>query len=196
MVTATPWRATKRQHSHVKPLVVGLMTDTSGSMRWAAGGMASAAYIVSNAGARIGARTASVTFGTRAHPVTWPREPAKVVVRKEADSGGENFDQAAAALDGALKLTSGEASKLVVIVTDGQLVMLDMPEKARMWCERWDAAGVQIIWIGASSKRVLKRLAPMAIDADFGEVGEFGRGAFIPAAIEAAIVKMAGRGAR
>ena len=55
MSTAKPWKGTKRKHSVAKPLVIGIATDTSGSMKWAENGVAEFAYVYANAGHRIGA---------------------------------------------------------------------------------------------------------------------------------------------
>jgi hypothetical protein len=188
MVTAAPWKATKRRHSHVKPLIIGLMTDTSGSMSWAQDGVATAAYVVSNAGARIGARTASVTFGNTAQPVTWPKQPAREVITRQANSGWEAFDFAAASLDGALKLSSTEASKLVIIVSDAMLVKDGELEKATIWCDRWARAGVQIVWIGAHAAS-LRTIAPTAVVAKTSRKG-IPHNLEITDAIEEAIVKL------
>ena len=46
----------------VLTLVVGVATDTSGSMRWAEEAVARMAYVYTNAGHRIGARTPPTTF--------------------------------------------------------------------------------------------------------------------------------------
>ena len=61
MVTARPWEGTKRRHSSMRPVVVGIATDTSGSMRWAEGAVADFAYTWANAGRRIGAARRAVS---------------------------------------------------------------------------------------------------------------------------------------
>jgi len=148
MSTAKPWRGTKRRHDSVKPVVLGVMTDVSGSMAWAEQAVAQLAYVWGNAGHRIGARTASVTFGDKVDAVVRPGEvPAKVQV-KSADGGSEAFDEAAAALDGVLKLgTQNGAAKVLVIVSDGHLVRMRESDRAYEWCKRFKEAGTKIVWV-------------------------------------------------
>jgi hypothetical protein len=146
--TAKPWRATKRRHDSVKPVVLGVMTDVSGSMAWAEQVVAQVAYVWGNAGHRVGARTAAVTFGDKVDAIIRPGEvPAKVQV-KSADGGSEAFDEAAAALDGVLKLSAQNgAAKVLIIVSDGHLVRVREVDRAYEWCKRFKEAGTKIVWV-------------------------------------------------
>lgn len=147
MVTATPWKTTKRRHTTAKPLVVGIMTDTSGSMGWAEQMVAEAAYVFSHAGQRIGARTAAVTFGDRAEAVVGPTEIPTEIRRRAANGGSEAFDEGAAAMDGVLNLSYADgAAKFVVVVSDGYLVAPGEIPVAQEWIKRWHAAGTRVLW--------------------------------------------------
>lgn len=148
MMTAKPWKATVRRHTSARPLVIGIATDTSGSMRWAESAVAEFAYVYANAGHRIGARTAAVTFGDHVHRIARPGEVLDKVMTKAASDGTEEFDQAMAALDGVLHLTTpGTSARILIVVSDGQLVKANEPDRALMWCKAMDKAGTRIIWI-------------------------------------------------
>ena len=149
MVTARPWKGTVRRHSTARPLVVGIATDTSGSMRWAEDGVAEFAYVWTNAGHRIGARTAAVTFGDHVHRIARPGEVMTHVERKSAVDGQEAFDFAAAALDGVLHFTTpAYAARILLVISDGQLVKDGEPDRAAEWLRRMDRAGTHVLWIG------------------------------------------------
>jgi hypothetical protein len=163
MTEAKPWTTTKRRHSHVRPVIVGIATDTSGSMGWAENAVAEYAYIMSNAGHRIGARTAAVTFGDQAEAVSWPGQIASKIRVRAADGGKEAFDDGIAALDGVLNLTrKNDAAKLLLIVSDGHLVRSGETDKARQWMDKCDEAGVAVVWLTIGGTGVIKPMAPKA----------------------------------
>ena len=148
MVTAQPWRTTVRRHATARPLVLGIATDTSGSMRWAEHGVAEFAYVYANAGHRIGARTAAVTFGDKVFRIARPGEVMTEVLTKTASDGTERCDWALAALDGVLRLTTPSyAARICIVVSDGALVESGEPDKAYEWMKRMDKAGTHVIWI-------------------------------------------------
>jgi hypothetical protein len=153
MVTARPWKGTVRRHAVARPLVVGIATDTSGSMRWAESGVAEFAYVYTNAGHRIGARTAAVTFGDSVHRICRPGEVMTHVQRKTASDGTESFDHAMAALDGVLHLTSpAYAARILMVISDGALVKGGESERAAEWLKRMTKAGTHVLWIGDRDK--------------------------------------------
>ena len=148
MVTAKPWKGTVRRHTTARPLVIGVATDTSGSMRWAENGVAEFAYVYTNAGHRIGARTAAVTFGSHVHRICRPGEVMTHVETKSASDSTEQFDHAAAALDGVLHLTApGYAARILIVISDGALVKSGEPARAAEWLRRMDRAGTHVLWI-------------------------------------------------
>jgi len=181
MMTAQPWKATVRRHTNAKPVVLGVATDTSGSMRWAEDGVAEFAYVYANAGHRIGARTAAVTFGDHVHRIARPGEVLDHVMTKTASDGTEEFDFAMAALDGVLHLTTpGSSARILIVVSDGQFVKQNEPDRALMWVKAMDKAGTRIVWITDQIRstdsynewmRQAKRLPNFSIHAavDLGE---------------------------
>lgn len=154
MTTARPWRMTKRKKAHAKPLTVGIMTDTSGSMRWAEGIVAELAYTVAAAGHQIGARTAATTFGNKVSAVVKPGEIPSQIKTFPANGATEQFDWAAAAMDGMLHLRQRPNDlKVLIIVSDAELVRPGETERASQWVADWLAANTKVIWVGAAKHR-------------------------------------------
>jgi hypothetical protein len=150
MTVAEPWERTKRRRTHTKPVVVGVMTDVSGSMSWAQEFVAEFAWVVATAGIHIGARTAAVTFGNTAEAVIQPGEIPQLVKVRSANGSEEAFDCAAAAIESVLHLAAPTAySKVLFIVSDGQLVRTGEPQRAQRWIEQWTSAGTIVVWIAA-----------------------------------------------
>lgn len=152
MTTATPWERTKRLRTTSRPVVVGIMTDTSGSMGWAENFVADFAWTVATAGIRVGARTAAVTFGSRTEMVTRPGATPQQIRVRTANGSQEMFDEAAAALEGVLHFTTGaaNAAKVLFIVSDGELVREGEPSRAAQRIEQFTNAGTLVVWVGAS----------------------------------------------
>lgn len=154
MVSAQPWKTAKRRHTTAKPLTVGVMTDTSGSMGWAEDMVAEAAFVFSHAGHRIGARAAAVTFGDKAEGVVAPRELPTAIRTRRANGGSEAFDEAAAAMDGVLNLSYDNGSaKFIVVVSDAYLVAPGEIDMAKEWISRWSKAGTRVVWVVPDSGR-------------------------------------------
>lgn len=157
MTAATPWKSTKRIRTSHKPIRVGCMTDTSGSMHWAETLVAEFAWTVATAGRKIGARTAAVTYGDRVSPVVLPETTPHTMKVYKANGGHEQFDVAAASLEGLLKLSHNDGStKVLFNFSDGHYVIHDEPERARMWMQQWTRAGVLVFWIGCTDRYVRK----------------------------------------
>jgi hypothetical protein len=154
MTTATPWERTRRRRTTSRPIIVGCMTDTSGSMNWAQGFVADFAWMMATAGQRVGARTAAVTFGNNAEMVTRPNEVPVKVREREANGGHEAFDYAGAAMEGVLHLSTPiTAAKVLFIVSDGHLVKPGEIPKAQRWMEKWTKGGTLIVWLGCDASR-------------------------------------------
>ena len=152
MSSATPWESKKRRHSHTRPVIVGIMTDVSGSMRWAEQITAEFSWMMATAGTRIGARTASVTFGDKVEAVVSPGEIPREVRVRSANGGHEEFDQAAAALDGVLHLSmANQAAKVLFIFSDGHLVKDNEMERAKIRLEQFARAGTIVVWVEPDS---------------------------------------------
>ena len=150
MAVVEPFRRVQRKHTEDPNLTVGVMVDISGSMRSAMNPMASAAWILSEAGKRIQAKTAMVYYGNDVFPTLRPGQHLDKVNVYTASDGTEKFDKGFKALDGALDLLNGSGARLLVIVSDGQYTHEERP-KAQAWLKRCEQAGVGVLWIGAGS---------------------------------------------
>jgi len=150
ITTATPWRASKR-HSVVRPpVIIGVATDTSGSMKRYTNMLGEVAYVMAHGSKSVNAKFAAVTFGWTAEPVVRVGEtPDKIRVRS-ANSGQEAFDHGMAALDGPLRLTDDSVigRKLLVVVSDGHLVIDGEIDRAVQWLKALEQGGTDVIWVG------------------------------------------------
>lgn len=147
-VTAAPFRQTIRRATTRPQLRIGIMVDVSGSMGWATGPMATAMWILTNAVHRIGGRAATTAFGYTTTPISSPGRLMPRVPILDADDGTEEFIGAATALDGALNLATGHGARLLVAVTDGQLVGPGQRSGAERIIARLTAAGTGVLHIG------------------------------------------------
>jgi len=140
------WRATKRKHTTDPILSIGVMVDVSGSMGSAMNPMASMAWILSEAGRRVQARTAMVYYGSGVFPTLKVGQHLEEVKVWTAPDGTEEFGQAYKALDGVLGLTYAEGVKLLVIVSDGHY-RHDQEREVEKALAECDKAGVGVLWI-------------------------------------------------
>ena len=148
MAVVEPFRRVQRKHTEDPNLTVGVMVDISGSMSSAMNPMASAAWILSEAGKRVQARTAMVYFGNDVFPTLKPGQHLDNVNVYSAEDGTEKFNKAFQALDGSLDLLNGSGARLLVIVSDGQYTWDERP-KVEHWLRRCAQTGVGVLWIGA-----------------------------------------------
>jgi hypothetical protein len=187
MVESTPFQRIQRKHTEDPTLTVGVMVDISGSMSTAMQPMASAAWILSEAGKRIQARTAMVYFGNGVFPTLKAGQHLNEVSVYSASDGTERFEQAFQALDGSLNLLHGSGARLLVVVSDGQYTTTEK-ENAKRWIKRCASAGVGVLWIGAGhygemakeycngKESVFARMGASATDAA-NEIGKAATGA-------------------
>jgi len=140
------WRATKHKHTTDPILSIGVMVDVSGSMGSAMNPMASMAWILSEAGRRVQARTAMVYYGSGVFPTLKVGQHLEEVKVWTAPDGTEEFGQAYKALDGVLGLTYAEGVKLLVIVSDGHY-RPDQEKQVVKALAECDKAGVGVLWI-------------------------------------------------
>lgn len=146
MVKAEPWRRTMRKHTDEPTLTIGVMVDISGSMGAAMEPMATTAWVMSEAGRRVQARSAMVYFGNTVFPTLKPGEHLKDVAIYTAPDGTEKFDYAFKALDGSLNLLYGKGARLLVVVSDG-CYTADESRKASHWMRRCQDNGVAVLWL-------------------------------------------------
>lgn len=147
MVDTEPWNRVQRKHTDDPNLTVGVMVDVSGSMNSAMNPMASAAWILSEAGKRIQARTSMVYYGSAVFPTLKAGQHLDDVKVYTAEDGTERFDEAFQALDGSLNLLYGSGARLLVVVSDGEYTQ-DEQRAVRKWLKRCDQAGVAVLWLG------------------------------------------------
>lgn len=141
-----PWTSKKRKHTDDPTLKIGVMVDISGSMGSAMDAMASIAWILSEAGRRVQAKTAMVYYGSGVFPTLKVGQHLPEVNVYSAPDGTEKFGEAYKALDGTLGLTYSDGVRLLVIVSDGHYVPAesDNAKKAIAECER---NGVGVLWV-------------------------------------------------
>jgi hypothetical protein len=145
--TAEPFSRTVHRNVPAPPLRVGIACDVSGSMDAVTAPVASAAWILAKAVSHVpDARSATVIFGARVRPVTYPgRTPARVREFTATDWGHE-FCHAVDALDAALELSRSGAARLLVIVSDGYFDEEEYTSgQARI--TRLIASGCGVLWL-------------------------------------------------
>ncbi|RLK58462.1 hypothetical protein [Actinokineospora cianjurensis] len=146
-VTARPFRQVTRRDTPEPPLTVGIAVDISGSMTWATETMASVAWLVAHAVDQVGGSSATVAFGEEVTAITWPGVTPVKVQTFIADDGCEVFTDAMRALDGGLRLTSGDGARLVFVVSDGHFVAPGEKKRAAAMVERLVEHGVVMLWL-------------------------------------------------
>lgn len=149
---ADPWEKTYRRHVEDPNLTLGIMCDISGSMDGTMAPMASAVWIMNEAGRRIRATTAAVYYGGAVFPVLHPGQVLKEVNQYSASDSTEEFDLAFKAMDGALNLLNGNGARLLIICSDGNY-RGDIIPKCKKWLQRCRQQGVAVVWLGLSSGR-------------------------------------------
>jgi len=140
------WERTIRKHTDDPTLSIGVMVDVSGSMGGAMDAMATTAWVLSESGRRVQARTAMVYYGSGVFPTLKVGQKLEKVSVYSAPDGTEVFGQAWDALDGHLGLTYSSGVKLLVIVSDGQYTS-DETANAKKALEMCKQNGVAVLWV-------------------------------------------------
>ncbi|WP_280419701.1 VWA domain-containing protein [Nocardia carnea] len=146
--TAEPFTRTTRKTVPLPPLRVGIACDVSGSMDAFAGPVASAAWIIARAAelATMPAETATVTFGASVKPVTYPGAAPTRVTEFACPDWKHVIDTAIDALDGALGLYRPGATRLLVIISDGDYDGGNR-DRAQKRLDALRAAGCAVLWL-------------------------------------------------
>jgi hypothetical protein len=108
--------------------------------------MATTAWVLSEAGRRIQAKTAMVYYGQDVFPTLKVGQKLDKVSVYSAPDGTEVFGKAFRALDGALSLLTGTGVRMLVVVSDGHYTSTETEraiETARLCKEN----GVALLWI-------------------------------------------------
>lgn len=140
------WKQKVRKHTDEPDLTLGVMVDISGSMSSAMEAMASTAWIMSEAGRRIQAKTAMVYYGEGVFPTLRVGQRLSEVSIYTAPDGTEKFGKAWRALDGELGLTYSDGVRILVIVSDGYYTPAEEENcvEALRECKR---NGVAVLWL-------------------------------------------------
>ncbi len=140
------WKSKVHKHTDDPTLKLGVMVDISGSMGSAMNAMATTAWVMSEAGRRIQAKTAMVYYGSGVFPTLRVGQRMSEVVIYTAPDGTEKFGEAFEALDGELGLTFGDGVRLLVIVSDGQYTPTQQQRTIQALTE-CRQNGVAVLWI-------------------------------------------------
>ncbi|WP_433754704.1 VWA domain-containing protein [Nocardia sp. CA-135398] len=146
--TAQPFTRTTAKPVPVPPLRIGIACDVSASMEDYTADVASAAWIIATAAKLtvMPAETATLTFGEKVHPITYPGTAPAKVTDFAAQDLYEAIDTAIDALDGALGLSRRENTRLLVIISDG--CFRDEPRAAaQKRLDRLRASGCAVLWL-------------------------------------------------
>lgn len=161
-----PFKKRKRIETEEPTLTVGIMCDTSGSMRHLQPAVGVATWVISEAVYRTGEATAAqVYFG----PGVWPglRQGERLrEVRTWTGSGArEDFDEGFRALDGELDLLRGSGARILFVISDG-----DFKGRQIAACENWINActrnGVAVVWIKMSGQVLSRNPGVAVVDVD------------------------------
>jgi hypothetical protein len=143
---APAWRKTTRKHTDDPTLSMGIMVDISGSMGSAMESMATTAWVMSEAGRRIQAKTAMVYYGSDVFPTLKVGQKLDKVSVYSAPDGTEMFHKAFMALDGSLNLSYGNGVRILVIVSDGNYTGNET-EHAKNVMRACEQNGVAVLFI-------------------------------------------------
>lgn len=153
MTKAEPWQRVMRKHNDSPPLSVGVITDVSGSMRWAEELVAKFLYIVPRAVKHIGGKSAAAVFGERAEPILGVGDKVTQVTVRKANDGSEAFNSACAAVVGQLRLDDPKnGARVLFVVTDGHLVAPGEMAAAAKWVENLNRLGCVVVWVTDTRK--------------------------------------------
>jgi len=140
------WKSKTRKHTDDPTLTLGVMVDISGSMSSAMESMGQTAWIMSEAGRRIQAKTAMVYYGSGVFPTLRVGQRLDQVTIYTAPDGTEKFGEAWEALDGELGLTYGDGVRMLVIVSDGYYTPAQQ-EKCVTALRECKQNGVAVLWL-------------------------------------------------
>jgi hypothetical protein len=140
------WRSKKRKHTDDPTLTIGVMVDISGSMSSAMESLATTAWVLSEAGRRVQARTAMVYYGQDVFPTLKVGQRLDQVSVYTAPDHTEKFGRAYNALVGELDLLYTSGVKMLVVVSDGQYTHEEQ-KNAETAIEECKNNGVAVLWI-------------------------------------------------
>ena len=140
------WSRTIRRMTDEPTLTIGVGVDISGSMGGAMNPMATTAWVLSEAGRRVQARTAMVYYGNSVFPTLKAGQHLDEVRVYTAQDGTEEAVEAFKALDGSLNLMYGKGARLMVIVSDGYY-RHEIRGDVKDYIRQCHNNGVAVLWL-------------------------------------------------
>jgi uncharacterized protein with von Willebrand factor type A (vWA) domain len=163
--TALPWQRTIRRPAPDPDLTVAVLVDVSGSMGDFAAPLSSAAWILAHAAHRAQATTATIAIGGHVTIVVPPGRRPPHVRDMHADAPTERFDDAVAAADRLLHLTTPGAVRLAVVVSDG-LFYGNGIDAAQHTIDRLITTGCAVLWLTPAGQDSHVYTGPTTVPVD------------------------------
>ncbi|MDG4803639.1 VWA domain-containing protein [Micromonospora sp. WMMD980] len=142
--TATPWQRRTQTPPPKPTLHLGVLVDTSGSMRSYAAPMSSAGWILAHAAATNRSATTMIGFGERATVLVPPRQQPTQVLQMSALGGTTAFLDAVKIADQLLNLRQPGRVRMLAVVSDGDLPDLEPAQRLITTLHR---AGCAVLWL-------------------------------------------------
>ena len=140
------WSRRVRKQTDEPTLTIGVAVDISGSMGGAMLPMATTAWVLSESGRRVQAKTAMVYYGQSVFPTLKPGQHLDEVKVYSAPDGTEECVQAFQALEGSLNLCYGSGARMLVVVSDGYY-RHEIRKDVREWVKKFNDNGVAVLWL-------------------------------------------------
>ena len=194
--TARPFKGKQYRRTPDVPIILGQMTDTSGSMAWAEEFMPTLAWGFARAMRDVEGTSAAVLFGgNKVLPLVAPGHYPEQITPFIVDGGGERFKRAFAALDGALNLTMGRGVRILVVCSDGFYDGREI-SAAREAVARMVRNGGRVLWLKEEGESAQVPPGASVLEIPTGKVGRKGDGlhpalSAVPDAVLAAIKQSA-----
>jgi hypothetical protein len=113
--------------------------------------LSSAAWILGQAAARVGAASLTIAFGDTVTVLVPPGVRPSLVYEMRADAGTEQFDDAVALADRLINLTGPGAVRLAVVVSDGYF---RDTATAQATITALAGSGCHILWLAPAGREV------------------------------------------
>jgi Mg-chelatase subunit ChlD len=142
--TAAPWQQRATLPPPKPTLRIGVLVDTSGSMRSYAGPLSSAGWMLSTAAHRNHAATATIAFGSTATLLVPPRQRPTQVLDITPGGGTSAFIDAVKLADRVLDLRHRGPLRMLAVVSDGALDDIEAGQKLITTLHR---SGCTVLWL-------------------------------------------------
>lgn len=182
-IDATPFRKRRRRTTPKAPLKVGIIGDVSGSMSSLAEPIAVTRWLLAEASHRAHGEVAAVLMGgSTCHPVQAPGERESTIRMFKPYAGYEGYEQAFLMVDSALDLVDSQGPRLLISISDGDIVDCDERAYAKQAIAEFQRTGGVSIWVKpkdatyASTKWIESYGTVITLDDDALQVaGEIGK---------------------